>query len=94
MKGFREWPGYHGAFTRDQADGAIPNGETIVKMKSEEGDTHPDGTLGKVLGSIDAEAIDPSLARKFGTRFFYFIEWQPRPGLAVGVAGFKIARVS
>lgn len=90
--GFRYWPGYTGAFTRHQAEGAIPNGEIVMKQASESEDGNPNGTLGTVLGSIDAEKIDPALAKKYGSRFFYFIEWQPNPCVAVGVAGFKIAR--
>lgn len=88
----RSWPGYTGDFTRDQAEGAIPNGTTVVKTKSEEGDTNPNGSLGTVLGSIDTEKIDPALSKKYGARFFYFIEWQARPKVAFGVAGFKIER--
>jgi hypothetical protein len=79
--GIRNYPGYMGSFTRRQADGAIPNGTVIVKIAVDEGgDIHPIGTRGAVLGSIR----HPTLG------YFYFIEWDPRPGLASGCQGYKI----
>ena len=77
----RNYPGYLGSFTRRQADGAISNGTTIVKVAADEaGDIHPVGTRGVVLGSI----------RHPTAGIFYFIEWDPRPGLATGCVAFKI----
>lgn len=83
-------PGYTGGFTRSEAVGAVPNGGRIMKQKSEPGDAHPDGSLGTVLGSVDVVSIDPALARRYASRFFYFIEWDAAPRVAVGVAGFKV----
>ena len=40
MKPLRNHPGWLGAFTDDQAEGAIPNGTPIVKVKTEPGDGH------------------------------------------------------
>jgi len=78
----RNYPGYLGSFTRRQAEGAISNGTTIVKVAADaEGDIHPIGTRGVVLGSIRHPAIP---------EIFYFIEWDPRPGLATGCVAFKI----
>jgi len=77
----REEAGWAGAFTRGQATGAIPNGTPIVKVQSEQKDAHPEGTLGTVLGSLRVEG-----------QLIYFIEWAPRPRLAVGVMSWKIAR--
>ena len=87
------WPGYFGAHSRDQAEGAIPNGTRVRKLKADPGgDRTPNGTLGTVLGSIDAEQIDPALTRRYGGKYFYFVEWSNKPGVAVGVVDVKIAR--
>jgi hypothetical protein len=74
-------PGWTGAFTRSQADGAIPNGADIVKVRSEDRDAHPTGTPGRVLGSIEHEGV-----------LMYFVEWAPRPRCAVAVVDWKIAQ--
>jgi hypothetical protein len=81
--------GYIGMFTRDQAEGAIPNGARIVKSFTEEHDANPVGTLGTVLGSIEA----PPGVTGYPDKFFYFVEWDPSPRLAVGVRAAKIAEV-
>lgn len=80
-------PGWYGSFTRDQAEGAIPNGSRIVKCNSEEGDAHVDGTPGIVLGSFMAAAADTS---GLGNVICYFIEWAPKPRIAIGTLHFKI----
>jgi hypothetical protein len=77
----RHEPGWHGAFTREQAPGAMASGSRIVKAKSEEGDAHPVGTTGTVLGSLLAPG-----QRHIG----YFIEWDPSPRTAVFVIGWKL----
>jgi hypothetical protein len=86
--------GYFGVFTRDHADEAIPNGASVMKSRSEPHDATPTGTLGTVMGSIDAFKIDRFLAQKYGARFFYFVEWADKPRLVVGVMDNKIARAS
>lgn len=78
---------YVGAHTHDQADDAIPNGRMIIKIMADDGDTHIVGTHGVVIGSIEA---DQETVAKFGYRFWYFIEWRPSPGIAVGVVSGKI----
>lgn len=85
-------PGYTGAFTRHQAEGAIPNGTTVVKAVSEEGDGTPNGTPGVVLGSIDGSLIDPEMCRRYNARFMYWVEWSTAPRVAVAVVDRKIAR--
>lgn len=77
-------PGWVGAFTRDQAKGAIPNGTRIKKTASEEGDATPDGTLGTVLGSMRAPP-------EMGMLLIYFVEWDNRKRVAVSCMGWKIA---
>lgn len=76
-------PGYTGAFTRDQAPGALPNGTRIMKANSEDGDGHQDGARGTVLGSISHPDVH-------GGAVMYFIEWDARPKVAVGTIGFKV----
>lgn len=80
--GIHNEPGWYGAFTRDQATGALANGSAVVKRNSEPKDTHADGTRGTVLGSFRATPTDPVC---------YFIEWEPRPKTAVAVLDFKLA---
>jgi hypothetical protein len=87
MDGIRYWPGWTGAFTRNEALGAWRNGTKVVKVNSEEGDGHPDGTPGVVLGSISHPEVH-------GGMVFYFIEWGPRPLVAVGTVGSKVQPMS
>lgn len=79
----RHEPGWHGAFTRDQAQGAIPNRSRVVKQCSEPGDTHADGTPGIVLGSMSHPEVRNG-------EICYFIEWAPNPRVAVAVMAFKV----
>ncbi len=67
-------------FTSEQAPGAILNGTVIEKVASEADDAHPDGSLGKVVGSLGP--MDGTYA--------YFIEWDDMPGVPVGIASWKI----
>ena len=92
MVTFVSEPGYFGNFTREQADGAIPNGSRIVKCNSEKGDRRPDGTTGTVLGSFDGSLIDKALMEKYNARLMYFIEWDDAPRMAVGVIDWKLER--
>lgn len=57
MKPLHEEEGWVGAFTREHADGAIANGEPIIKVKAEDTDANPIGTVGTVLGSFEDAAI-------------------------------------
>jgi hypothetical protein len=79
-------PGWQGAFTRDQAEGALPNGATIVKDNSESNDATPNGTRGIILGSFAVP--DPVMAA--AVPFFYFVEWSNRPRIAIGCVSTKI----
>jgi len=83
MDDIKYWPGWTGAFTRNEAVGALKNGTHIVKANSERGDAHPDGTPGVVLGSISHPEIGDGVP-------FYFIEWASRPRIAVGTVGYKV----
>lgn len=83
MLGIRDYDGYVGSFTRRQAKGAIPNGAAVVKIAVDnEGDVHPIGTRGVVLGSF----------RLVPHPLFYFVEWEPSPRLATSCIASKIRR--
>jgi len=86
---FDEYPGWTGMFTRAEAEGAIPNGSRIVKTERVDGDAHGPGALGTVLGSISTPAV--MRQQHPATPYFYFIEWDDTPRVAVGVASDKIA---
>jgi hypothetical protein len=81
------YPGWIGIHTRAQAPGAMPNGTRIVKAALEAGDAHPLGSAGRIIGSI---AADYETARRFDAPFFYFVEWDDAPRIAIGVNSAKI----
>ena len=85
----RHYAGWFGVHTQDQADGAWPNGTRVVKVLTEEGDSHQTGDMGTVIGSIEAP---PDVARLYDAGYFYFIEWDDHPRIAVGIISLKIAR--
>jgi hypothetical protein len=72
----RNHPGYLGAFSTSQAEGAWPNGSRVRKMNSLEGDGNPDGAEGVILGSM----THPEMG------YAYWIEWDSSPKVAVMVA--------
>jgi hypothetical protein len=73
------FPPYHGRHTRDVAPGAMPNGSRVRKVASEPCDTHQDGALATVLGSMHAPGIG----------FGYFVAFDDHPLFAVFVAGHR-----
>lgn len=74
-------PGWTGVFTRQEAAEALyRNGARIEKAQFEDGDAHPVGARGTVLGSIHAA--------KIGTA--YFVEWDDEPKVAVAVTETRI----
>jgi hypothetical protein len=78
-------PGWIGAFTRNQVEGALVNGTRVVKIKEDaKGDFTPIGSQGVVLGSLSAPDLE---------YVFYFVEWDNKPKIAVGVTGWKIGIV-
>jgi hypothetical protein len=83
----RNYPGYSGMFTRDQAKGALRNNTRVVKTASDLGDGQPDGSLGTVLGSINGPR---ELVARFNSRYLYFVEWDLRPGYVVAVISRKV----
>lgn len=100
-QGFTEEPGMLGAFTREQAPGAIPNGTRIVKHYAQTLDANPVGAQGVVLGSIMddqlgllvGDLLAPALRQgNENAKYMYFVEWDSAPGRAVVVLGAKIRR--
>jgi hypothetical protein len=90
---FELHPGYKGRHTQGQAPGAIPNGTRVVKQNTQPGDSQPDGALGIVLGSFKAPTglkLAARSERLMGVTYFYFVEWDALPGVAVGVVSTKI----
>jgi hypothetical protein len=80
----QDHPGYTGAFTTDEANGAMKNGTRVMKFTSEAGDLTPTGTHGSIRGSLYYQ----------DTGYFYFIEWDNKPKTVVGCTGFKLRRLS
>lgn len=88
----KEHPGYIGLFSKEQAEGAIPNGTPIVKSWCEVGDSHDIGQTGTVLGSIlvPEDLVPKKLS--LDSKYFYWVEWDDIPRRAVGILGKKIGR--
>jgi hypothetical protein len=77
-------PGWVGAFTRQQAKGAWPNGTRVVKIAEDpSGDLSPPGSEGAVLGSVSVPERGVA----------YFIEWDHQPKHAVVCVGWKLNRL-
>lgn len=74
------------AFTTEQAPGAILNGTVVQKVKSEAADTHSDGSLAKVVGSIGPFEDQ-------GATYGYFVEWDDMPMVPVFIAGDRVSQV-
>lgn len=89
LPGMRSEPGWIGEFSRDQATGAIENGTAVAKIKSEPEDTHQDGAMATVLGSL---AVPEDLRAEYPCEFVYWVEWYDTPRCAVFVGGHRIRR--
>lgn len=80
-----------------QAEGAILNGNKVEKVNAEELDTHPNGTIGTVIGSfaIPPEALVEAPPILKNVKFGYFVTWDnssiKQPVFCVD---FKIKEVS
>jgi len=76
-------PGWIGAFTRQQAPGAVfANNTRVKKIKSRPSDSIPDSAMGTVLGSM----LDPEKG------IYYFVEWDSHPKHAVTQVGWKLTK--
>jgi hypothetical protein len=67
-----------------QAEGALPNGTRVRKINSKPDDTHRDGALATILGSL---AVPES------SHIGYFVEWDDLPGVPVAIADFRVEEV-
>ena len=76
-------------FTRDEAPGAIPNGTLIEKCQSRSGDGNPDGTRGRVVGSLGPAPHPDTGELVLG----YFVHWDNFPIIPVFVCGDRIRKV-
>jgi hypothetical protein len=81
----QHFPGWKGAFTRAQAEGALPNGTRVRKTGAEPADAHPNGAEAVILGSIAHPAVEDFA--------LYFVEWDSHPRHAVAVANHRIEPV-
>jgi hypothetical protein len=78
----REYVGWTGAYTTDQAKGAYANGTVVLKAMSELGDLVKNGARGRVLGSMHHP----------GMGYGYFVEWDQNPRVAVLVTEKRLRR--
>ena len=78
-------PGF--VFSREEAQGAMPNGTLVEKQNTEAGDGHPDGERGEIVGSM-GPLDDPVL----GCRYGYFVMWDGTPGIPVFVMETKVKK--
>ena len=78
----KAWPGYAGEFSRQHAEGAIPNGTLIFSKVGH--------VAGIVLGSVDGMEVDKELCERKNVRFGYWIEWNDWPRTAYFVIDRKI----
>lgn len=74
LLGIQDHPGHLTPFCKNQAEGAWANGSLVVKNGSDpSGDVTPDGTKGKILGSLKAAE----------GQYAYFVEWDNKPKMPV-----------
>lgn len=67
-------------FTTDEYPGAMPNGTIVAKCNGEPHDTHLDGALATVIGSIG-----------YGGKVVgYFVEWNDCPEVPVFIAAHRL----
>ena len=80
----REWPGYEGAFTRDECPLAeFKNGTRVEKVGSGapgDNDIHKPGAVGTVLGSIGHPEVGVA----------YFVEFDASPRRAIMVTSGRL----
>jgi hypothetical protein len=79
-------------YSRDQAEGAIPNGTRVKKVAGDVGDAHPIGALATVLGSMGPVPDSSALPgpRRPGPRYGYFVRFDGEGERAIFIADFKI----
>jgi hypothetical protein len=74
------YPPYTGFHTRDEAPGAMRNGTRVGKINSTPQDSHQDGALATILGSM----------RHPEHGIAYFVEWDSHPLHAVLIVANRV----
>jgi hypothetical protein len=95
---FFEEEGLVGVFTREHADGAIPNGSVVEKINATDSDLAPEGAKGIIVGSLDAEEHSHHIGEMTGTphdreegeKFVYFVQWEIAQPLVVGIRETRV----
>jgi hypothetical protein len=76
-------PGDMPIFPPGEADGALPNGARVRKVRDDPGDTH-------VVGD---EAVVIASHGQFLGQYLYFVVWDDLPDIPVGIQSSKLARL-
>ncbi|MBA7472188.1 MAG: hypothetical protein GH156_00500 [Dehalococcoidia bacterium] len=75
--------------------GDIPNGTQVVKVNSEPGDTHQDGTLGTVVGAWEVTKMAKAKLKRLGKRpakWVYWVKFVALPEVPMAIADYRIKR--
>lgn len=75
-----------------EAEGAIPNGTTVVKVRDDPADRHTIGDKAIVLSSFGPTREDQADMPGFegAGEFAYFVEWDDLRGVPIFIRGNKI----
>lgn len=74
---------WRGKGPRGDAQGAWPKGTRVAKLMAAVGDSHPDGALATVVGSVPVDLI----TRK---GYAYCVEWDDLPGVPVWIIDYRL----
>lgn len=74
-----------------EADGAYPIGSRVVKVRNESDLETPIGMGGEVVASHYVGDVPPPAGTRPAT-YFYFVIWDDKPGLPIGVIDWKIGK--
>lgn len=88
---------FYAVHTREQAEGAWPNGTSVQKIQSAAEDKHQDGSRATVTGSLGPFTRDfikdpPTPDDPHLELYFYFVEWEDLPGIPAGILSYKLQR--
>lgn len=78
------------------AEGNLPNGTRVRKVRSLLGDGHQNGALGTVVGALEAnDEIKAELRRRAfnGVEWMYWVVWDDQPGVSVAITDNRIEAV-
>ena len=74
--------------TFEQAEGAIPNGTLVRKIGSGPTDSHQDGAVARIVGSLGGK-----LSGHLKIPYAYFVLWEDKPTVPCFIAGTRIEEV-